>query len=102
MSAAFERSAPSATRDAASFRDLAGCVLQRDGAIYRQIDASFADRWESVVASGLLERLQAAGLLVGHTLAPIDFAFEPATVPPSSSPTRSSSSPVPTSGRPDG
>jgi hypothetical protein len=79
MSVDLHRSASRAVRDAASFRDPAGFVYRRDGVIYRQIDASFADRWEAVVESGLLERLQAAGLLVGHTTAPIDLAFEPAT-----------------------
>ena len=61
MSVDLDRSAPSAVRDAASFRDPAGFVFHRDGVVYRQIDASFADRWEAVVASGLLERLQVAG-----------------------------------------
>src|SRR5262245_17916369 len=80
MSIDIDRSAPRTVRDAASFRDPAGFVYRRDGVIYRQIDVSFADRWEAVVASGLLERLQLAGLLIGHAGAPIHLAFDPATV----------------------
>jgi len=53
-------------RDPASFRDPAGFVYWRDGVIYRQVDRSFADRWDDVAASGLLEELQGAGLLIRH------------------------------------
>ena len=66
-------------REPGSFRDPAGFVFRRDGVIHRQINTSFAARWEDLVASGLLERLQSAGTLIGHDVVPLDSAFEPRT-----------------------
>lgn len=63
-------------RDPASFRDPAGCVFRRDGVVYRQVDRSFADRWDDLAASGLLEALQRAGILVPHELADLKLAAD--------------------------
>jgi ribosomal protein L11 methylase PrmA len=49
-----------------SFRDPAGFVFQRDGTIYRQVNRWFAERYESVAASGLLGELEDQGLLIPH------------------------------------
>jgi SAM-dependent methyltransferase len=53
-------------------------VYRLGGVIYRQVDRSFGDRWDDLVASGLLGRLQAAGLLVHHDLTSRNLAFDPA------------------------
>jgi hypothetical protein len=66
-------------REPSSYRDPAGFVFRRDGRIFRQINASFADRWADLRASGLLDRLEAAEMLVQHDDAPIELAHEPAT-----------------------
>ncbi len=55
-----------ATRVAGSFRDPAGFVFERDGVLYREVDRSFADTWDAVVASGLYDALHERGLLVHH------------------------------------
>src|SRR5689334_25338536 len=64
-------------RDPGSFRDPSGFVYRRDGALYRQVNRSFADRWDDLVASGLLADLQQRGLLIPHETAPIEAAAEP-------------------------
>ena len=50
-----------AVRDPGSFRDPSGFVYRRDGVLYRQVNQSFADRWDDLVASGLLDRAPVAG-----------------------------------------
>ncbi len=55
-----------ATRVAGSFRDPAGFVFERDGVLYRQVNASFGQTWDAVVASGLYDALHEQGLLVDH------------------------------------
>ncbi len=55
-----------ATRVAGSFRDPAGFVFERDGVLYREVDCSFGDTWDAVVASGLYGALHREGLLVDH------------------------------------
>lgn len=55
-----------ATRVAGSFRDPAGFVFERDGVLYRQVNASFAETFDAVVDSGLYDALHEQGLLVGH------------------------------------
>ena len=45
--------------------------------LLRQIDLSFGERWDRLVASGLLERLQADGRLVLHRPADLDQAADP-------------------------
>jgi SAM-dependent methyltransferase len=67
----------SAAVDPASFRDPSGFVFRRDGAVYRQVNRSFAARWEDLEASGLLDGLQASGLLIAHAAAPLDAALRP-------------------------
>jgi ribosomal protein L11 methylase PrmA len=64
--------------DPASFRDPAGFVYRRDGVLLRQIDHSFGDRWDRVVESGLLARLEVGGELVPHEVAALELAADPA------------------------
>jgi hypothetical protein len=70
--------APTPSRDPGSFRDPSGFVYTRDGFIYRQINASFGDRWDDLVASGLLEELWSRGILIRHETAGLDDAADPA------------------------
>ena len=53
-------------RVAGSFRDPAGFVFTRDGALYRQVNHSFAAEYARLESSGLAAALHAAGLLIGH------------------------------------
>ena len=53
-------------RVAGSFRDPAGFVFTREGVLYRQVNRSFAARYEAVKDSGLFAALAAQGLLVAH------------------------------------
>src|SRR6476659_3184519 len=66
-----------AVRDPGSFRDPSGFVYRRDGVLYRQVNHSFADRWDDLAASGLLTELQSRGLLIPHEAAPIAAAADP-------------------------
>jgi hypothetical protein len=70
---------PAATRDPGSFRDPSGFVYTRDGVLYRQVNASFAERWDALSGSGLLADLQVRGILVAHVEAPLEAAADPAT-----------------------
>jgi hypothetical protein len=63
-------------RDPASFRDPAGFVYRRDGALYRQIHESHADDWRLFEKSGLLQRLVERRWLVAHDDAPIEEALD--------------------------
>lgn len=67
-----------ASPDPGSFRDPSGFVFERDGRLLRQVNRLFAERWDALVASGLLERLQAKRLLIRHEQARIEMALEPA------------------------
>lgn len=49
-----------------SFRDPGGFVFSRNGAIYRQVNAVFAEEFEACSSAGLYDALTADGLLVGH------------------------------------
>jgi ribosomal protein L11 methylase PrmA len=53
-------------RDAGSFRDPSGFIFCRAGAIYRQVNAPFADRFQSFLKSGLYAELVERRLLVAH------------------------------------
>jgi SAM-dependent methyltransferase len=53
-------------RDPASFRDPSGFVFRREGILLRRVDPSFGARWDEIVGSGVLDRLQAAGRLIPH------------------------------------
>jgi hypothetical protein len=65
--------------EAGSFRDPAGFVFHRDGAVFRQVNRAFADRWTRLHESGLLVDLERRGLLIGHEDVGVDRAFAPAT-----------------------
>lgn len=58
----------------AGSRDPAGFVYQRDGQLFRQVNSGFRASFELVRASGLLNELQAAGLLIPHDVAPLEMA----------------------------
>jgi hypothetical protein len=68
-------SAAPAERDPASYRDPSGFVFRRDGTLYRQVNARFAGPWAAVRASGLLEALWSARLLVPHEEVSLDLAM---------------------------
>src|SRR5262245_33569191 len=74
-----DRRAGDSVREPSSYRDPAGFVFRRDGVLYRQINASFADRWADLTASGLLDRLQTGGILIDHEVAPLELAQDPST-----------------------
>ena len=65
-------------RVAGSFRDPAGFVFTRDGVLYRQVNRSFRERYDAVVAAGLYDALIAQGLLVAHSEVDVEPA-DPAT-----------------------
>lgn len=50
-----------------SFRDPSGFVFRRDGVVLRQVNRSFAERWDDLRSSGLLATLQGQHLLIEHT-----------------------------------
>jgi SAM-dependent methyltransferase len=79
MSSHSARRTPGPERDPGSFRDPSGFVYRRDGVLYRQVAHSFAARWDDLQDSGLLASLQARAILVGHSVAPVELAFDPAT-----------------------
>jgi hypothetical protein len=60
-----------------SFRDPAGFVFEREGVLYRQVDASFADRFDRFRSSGLEAALVEEGLLVPHHDADLTLAASP-------------------------
>jgi hypothetical protein len=57
-----------------SFRDPSGFVYTRDGILYRQINRSFREPFEAVLASGLYEELARDGLLVTHEKVGLDLS----------------------------
>jgi ribosomal protein L11 methylase PrmA len=54
------------SRVAASFRDPNGFMFTRGGALYRQVNVSYREHYEQLLASGLYENLASAGLLIPH------------------------------------
>jgi SAM-dependent methyltransferase len=62
---------------AASFRDPAGFVFERDGTLFRQVDPSFGPHYDRLIASGLYDRLTDQGLLVPHQEVSADMAAVP-------------------------
>jgi hypothetical protein len=50
----------------ASFRDPSGFLFWREGALYRQINRSYAEDYEHLMQSGLYDRLVKAGLMIPH------------------------------------
>jgi SAM-dependent methyltransferase len=71
---------PAAQREPGSYRDPSGFVFRRDGILYRQINASFADDWHAFESSGLAADLIDRRLLVPHQAAPIELAPEEGAV----------------------
>ena len=71
---------PAAQREPGSYRDPSGFVFRRDGVLYRQINASFADDWRAFESSGLAADLIERRLLVPHQAAPIELAPEEGAV----------------------
>jgi hypothetical protein len=71
---------PAAEREPGSYRDPSGFVFRRDGVLYRQINASFADDWAAFESSGLHEALIDQGLLVVDQPAALELAPEPGAV----------------------
>lgn len=61
---------------AGSFRDPAGQLYRRDGVLLRQVDRSFAQTYDAVVASGCYDALHEQGLLVGHREVDLDRALD--------------------------
>src|SRR5438034_1331075 len=51
----------------ASFRDPSGFVFERDGVLYRQVNAGYSEHYERLAASGLYKRLTTERLLLPHT-----------------------------------
>ncbi len=49
-----------------SFRDPSGFIFERDGEIYRQVNAVYRDDYDQLIESGLYDELKAAGLIVAH------------------------------------
>jgi hypothetical protein len=58
--------AGSIARDPGSYRDPAGFVFRRDGIVYRQVQASFAEDWDAFLSTGLYERLRREDLILAH------------------------------------
>ena len=58
----------------AGSRDPAGFVYQREWQLLRQVNAGYRASFERVLASGALDELQTAGLLIPHQVAPIELA----------------------------
>jgi hypothetical protein len=54
------------SRDSGSFRDPAGFVFHHEGNLYRQVNASFANEYRSLIDSGLYTELVRDGLLIPH------------------------------------
>ncbi len=49
-----------------SFRDPSGFIFRSDGILYRQIQKSYKEHYDHLMASGLYENLAKAGLLIPH------------------------------------
>jgi ribosomal protein L11 methylase PrmA len=67
-------------RDPASYRDPSGFIFRRDGVLYRQINAVFADDWRAFHDSGLYGALMEQRLLVAHESVGTDAAAAPGAV----------------------
>jgi SAM-dependent methyltransferase len=65
---------PAAQREPGSFRDPSGFVFRRDGTLYRQVNAPFADDWAAFESSGLAKELIDGGLLIPHQPASLELA----------------------------
>ncbi|MEO1368816.1 MAG: methyltransferase, partial [Acidobacteriota bacterium] len=54
------------SRDPGSFRDPSGFVFTQGGRLYRQVDQSYAEHYDRLMASGLYDRLVGDRLLIPH------------------------------------
>lgn len=61
---------------ASSFRDPSGFLFKRDGVLYRQVNQSYQENYDQIIASGLSAELISKGQLVAHDEAEIT-PFEP-------------------------
>ena len=83
-----------------SFRDPSGFVFTRDGVLYRQVNRVVPARSSTpFIGVGAVRRAGRTGLLVPHRTVPLDLAATGDAVRGARSPSRSRSSPIPTSGR---
>jgi len=55
-----------------SFRDPSGHLFRQEGLLFRQVNVSYKDNYDTLMGSGLYEELVAAGLMVPHEKAHID------------------------------
>ena len=60
----------------ASYRDPSGFVYTRDGALYRQVNRVFQERYKAFLDSGLYAELVEGRLLVRHREVSLDLAAE--------------------------
>ncbi len=60
------RTAPDRAIHPSSFRDPSGFVYTEGGELYRQVNLAYADDYEQLIESGLLDALVADGLLIPH------------------------------------
>lgn len=51
----------------ASFKDPAGFVFETDGILYRQVNSSYQKQFDTLIQSGLYEKLVQQGSLIPHT-----------------------------------
>jgi ribosomal protein L11 methylase PrmA len=64
----------------ASYRDPSGFVYTRDGALYRQVNRVFQERYQAFLDSGLYAELVEGRLLVPHREVSLDLAASPNAV----------------------
>ncbi len=58
-----------------SFRDPSGFVFRRDGVLYRQVNGSYREHFERLLASGLFAFLVSKGLIVDHEDVGLDLRY---------------------------
>ena len=58
--------APSKDIIAGSFRDPSGFIFRKEGVLYRQIQQSYKEHYDHLLASGLFDNLVQSGLLISH------------------------------------
>lgn len=54
------------TRLSSSFRDPNGFIFKQDGALYRQVNQSYASEYSMLMESGLYDKLTKNGMLIPH------------------------------------
>ncbi len=63
-----------------SFRDPSGFLFRREGVLYRQVNAPYAEDWRLLETSGLGAELHAAGLLIPHQVVDEALAAQPGAI----------------------